>query len=276
MLAKSKNVASPFFELTAPIIIESVEQLMRLNSEITYYIPGDTTIPKQDPNPLSVNMYSMGYETAGIFRGQNKSWPLIPASYREHFYEPKNDTGKFVINFRYASATHQFKEFSEKASRQNLDYPKSILEQMSIAQHYGIKTPLLDWSRNVLVALYFALDLSGDDLEDKNYSPYIYHIKDERMLSDEVPDESEIAQFNKSAFVRPYPIDRRVERQFGCFTYHPHPLHKPEKIPIDVYIISENIVQDLWHLMKGFGFSSEHFFPDYAGIAEKMRHDYML
>jgi hypothetical protein len=44
-----------------------------------------------------------------------------------------------------------------------IDNSRSIFEQLIQMQHYGIPTRLLDWSQNLLVALYFAIQEGGQD-----------------------------------------------------------------------------------------------------------------
>ena len=79
-----------------------------------------------------------------------------------------------------------------------------------------------------------------------------------------------------SALVKPFPIDRRIERQFSMFSFHPHPLSKPKKVPVDEYTISGDLFMQLWELMEGMGFSSSHYFPDYSGLAERIKQGYMI
>jgi len=147
---------------------------------------------------------------------------------------------------------------------------------MSIAQHYGIKTPLLDWTTNVFVAAYFALDLKDEDDENINLEPFIYHLKDERWLKSGIESEEMIELVNYSALVNAFPLDRRIERQFSVFSFHPHPLLNPQKIPVNKYKISGDLFMELWKIMEGIGFSSAHLFPDYAGLVDRIKKGYMI
>lgn len=276
MKEKSDVDESPFFEMNEPVEIQTIHELFELNKEKTYGAPGKNFTSGSSLNDLA-SSYVSPHNTSGLFRGQAKNWPLIPTSYRGIKFDSNGNVSEIKAKYEYFRSTHQFQEFSEKASQQNATFPESIFKQMSIAQQYGIKTPLLDWTSNILVAVYFALDLKGnEDIEGKKIFPFIYHIIDERLLSSEPSKSIEIEKFNESVWIRPFPIDRRIERQFSSFTYHPHPILKPIKISVDTYKIAEDIFHELWDIMKGFGFSSSHFFPDYAGLAEKIKQNYML
>ena len=85
-----------------------------------------------------------------------------------------------------------------------------------------------------------------------------------------------LPNFGHSAFVKAYPIDRRIERQFGAFTYHPYPTHCPPKILAKSYVLEWPMIHELIEFMKGFGYTEDHFFPDYAGIANAVKSETSL
>jgi hypothetical protein len=148
---------------------------------------------------------------------------------------------------------------------------------MSIAQHFGVPTPLLDWSQNILAAAFFAIRSVYANQEFENsLKVFVYHVIDERLLHAGIPDELKLADFAHSSFVKPYPIDRRIERQRAVFTYHPHPAHRPPKIAARVYVLEWPMIRKLIDLMKGLGFTEDYFFPDYAGIAYTVTFDTSL
>lgn|GEM_PF-2844627 len=273
---------SPYFVIADSIEIKKFSDLLDLNKPKTFSLPGVlaeslASDKKISPEPADPNIfiYSTSHNTSGLFRGQEKNWPLIPSAYRKLNETIDKDGSEIIIKFRYDVLNGQLNKFSQIASQQNPDFPNSKIDQMIIAQHYGIATPLLDWTTNIFVAVYFALDIKSSENKDDN--PLIYHITDERLLG----TESEIIQknielFDKSCFVKPLPIDRRIERQFSAFTFHPLPFDSVYKVPLIEYKLSWDILNELWQFMEGIGFSSYHYFPDYAGIAEKIRHSYLL
>jgi hypothetical protein len=250
-----------YFEVTEPEVISDIDALLSLNARKMYYRPGDQT-----PIGDILNLYSVPHATAGIFRGQLRNLPLIPKVFRG--IEPdKVEVSDIVRSYRFAVATHQFTSFCERAEAQNQAFPADIGDRMCIAQHFGVPTPLLDWSQNILAAVFFAIrGIYADPDFEKSLQVFIYHITDERVLHTGIPD-TDLASFGQSAFVRPFPIDRRIERQQGVFTFHPHPLHRPPKIHARTYVLEWSMIHKLVELMRGFGFTEDYFFPDYAGIA---------
>ena len=145
---------------------------------------------------------------------------------------------------------------------------------MSIAQHFGVPTPLLDWSQNIFTAIFFAVqNVISNTAIDQSLRVFVYHVIDERLLQSGIPERLELIGFSHSAFVKPYHIDRRIERQRGVFTYHPLPSHLPSKIPANVYALEWPVIEKLIALMKGLGFTEDYFSPDYAGIARSVKAD---
>jgi hypothetical protein len=137
--------------------------------------------------------------------------------------------------------------------------PSDEWEWLAMAQHHGLPTRLLDWTRNPLVATYFSVaEATADDSA-------VYAFRSTKYLQvDANPDPFKV---DHVARVIPNHVTRRITAQAGLFTIHPKPYDPFDGKSIDKYVIPSASRKTIKKALSTLGIDRATLFPDLDGIA---------
>lgn len=159
-----------------------------------------------------------------------------------------------------------FQEFREQARIYVPDYASlTDWEWLALAQHYGLPTRLLDWSKSPLSAAFFAVEDFEIDDHAAVYAFKAVKILDNRML----PNMHPFGCPDVIPFFPPH-FSTRIQAQEGVFTIHPNPPEpwKPDRL--DKVIIAKRFRKELKFRLFNMGIHRARLFPDLDGVAARL------
>jgi len=206
-----------------------------------------------------------------------EEWNLDPKVFRNN-YTPWDE-----YNFIWT--------FEQQAPVRYPDWPEDRARQLTLMQHYGLPTRLLDWSQSLFTALYFAVCNKKKD--DRNGSLWALHFQklnslqtghahgyhDKMKAAQELIDSAfqkvnERQQTGNILAMTGPQVDLRMLVQSAAFTIHGSRTPLNELRDKDQFltkiIIEEEEKRFVREALAISGFSRSQLFPDLESLAQNL------
>lgn len=192
-----------------------------------------------------------------LYRGQCVRGGLIPSVARK---DPKFDTTDIERKI--------IKQLKLQASSY-LPHNETDLDLLVRAQHFGLKTRLLDWTTNPLIALWFACN----DASDSN--AFVYALVADELMIDNAYDEDPFTTEQTRVF-QPRMNNFRIIAQSGWFTLHRYSKKNKKFLGIESmrhlkqhlteFEIPAKYKPDVLRSLELHGVNQKTIFPDIGGV----------
>lgn len=269
-----------------------------------------------------------------IFRGQSDDWPLLPTAYREDRM-PSSKTKEWD-RWTYLMQVHAelrlIRRFYETADHAGLSIPEDsydvrvaldtadrdrdqlvhewphgrLWSLIALAQHHGVPTRFLDWTRSPWVAAYFAAEsvLRCADSKERGKRRIVVWAFNASWQGAGIPEEEDTDEQSSrpdgvvEVVTTPYGSNRNLAAQRGVhllYRFHEtpqaktiasrdpfdHALQRVHASMIDYtkslykFVLAETEAGALMRLLARHGVTGATLFPGFDGVARAMwEHDH--
>jgi DNA polymerase III epsilon subunit len=237
----------------------TADLLLALIDESTKKITSDTDQYQMGENLTKVETFSEfdlaieGIGKTALCRGvSNHEYTLLPSLFR-HTEVQLADTRE--SNSMWVFKTH---------AKPHLNViPLNDIEWLTIAQHHGLPTRLLDWSLSPLVACFFAVQ----SLTKYDAAVFIYDVGKFKK-----EEEIKLTELKEITAFFPSHATKRITSQSGMFTIHPTSSMKLEPKSVKKILIPASRKKYFLEKLVKYGVHHGTIFPDLDGLSSYVRY----
>lgn len=209
-----------------------------------------------------------------LFRGQNVDARLLPKIARNRSVGIE-ELGKLERQMleRFKREAHNFLPGP---------VPQTDWDWLSVAQHQGLPTRLLDWTANALAGLWFAV---CDELADGTKHSVLWVLRVQQGHLKSPSPNQDIFKLRRTYVFQPYHIDRRIAAQSGWFSVHRYSEGSGRFIPLDQnkqykedltkHLIPGTAIGSIRRELRLLGVTHATMFPDLSGLCASIQAEFL-
>jgi hypothetical protein len=202
-----------------------------------------------------------------VFRGQAGDFPLMPKLCRLKAKEGILEVEQKILQ-----------EF--KRSNPLLIQPHGVMDDwdyLTLGQHFGLPTRLLDWSNNALTALWFAL-VEGHGQADLSRIVWMLAAEENDFVTN--MNDTHPFEVPETKIFRPRLIKQRINNQSGVFSIHSSNDILDKRLLNDNARYSKKLVKikiapekiaDLQNDLNTLGVNAFSIFPELEGLCSYLQ-----
>jgi hypothetical protein len=198
-----------------------------------------------------------------LYRGQSGNDPLLPSAVRKNPSKNSTNVEKAMLD-----------ELKRRAQLKVTTTFHDDWDWLVYAQHFGMKTRLLDWTSNPLIGLWFAC---SNEYKIKDDSFVYIFVADNTYLIDRKKTPFETT---KTRILRPALNNERIIAQAGWFTAHKYSHSQNKFVSLQSnndlknnileYTIPAKLKPSILKTLSVFGVNYQTLFPDVIGVCNHL------